>query len=115
MAVINHIIYFLFSIFFTVYLGRSLFRNGKPFLLDCFPEEVTADALNRFLLIGFYLLNSAFVMVALRFGKTGTDLESSLEVLGARIGLVALVMGIMHLNNLFWCSLVRSRRMHNAS
>ena len=111
MAVLNHAIYLTFSYIFTVYLGRSLFCHGRLFLMDCFKdEEKTVDAVNRFFLIGFYLLNSGFVMFVLRFGRTGSDLESSLELLTNRIGLVVFVMGIMHLNNLFWCSLIRAYR-----
>ena len=110
MAVANHLVYVVLSLAFTVSVGQSLYRNGLPFLLECWGQAETAAAVNRFFLVGFYLLNLAFVLLILKYGPTGTSLETSLEILGGRIGLVALVMGGMHFNNLFWCLLFRSRR-----
>jgi hypothetical protein len=111
MAIINHLIYLSFSVAFTVFVGQTLFRHGRTFLLECFPLGDTADSVNRLFLVGFYLLNSAFVCIALRFGETATSWESSFEIVANRVGVVALVMGGMHFNNLFWCNLIRQRRL----
>ena len=100
----------MISTLFTVYVGRSLFMNGRLFLLECWGEARLADAVNRVFLIGFYLLNTSFVLLVLRFGSTGTTIESSLEILAGRIGLVVLIMGLMHFNNLLICELVRRKR-----
>lgn len=110
MAVANHLIYLVLSVAFTVMVGRSLFVNGRPFLLECLGSEKLADATNRMFLVGFYLMNVGLVFIALRFGATGIALQDSLEVLASRVGTVALVMGSMHFNNLFWCELIRNRR-----
>ena len=110
MAALNHIIYLFFSLLFTVYVGRSLYENGRPFLMECWGELHVAEAVNRCLLIGFYLLNGSFVLLVLRFGATGTSLQESLEILSARVGFVVLVMGVMHFNNLLFCEWIRRRR-----
>jgi hypothetical protein len=112
MGVANHLIYVLFSIAFTVYVGQSLYRLGLPFLVECWGHVQVATAVNRFFLVGFYLLNLAFVLLALKYGKTGFSFEDSLEILARRIGFIVLVMGVMHFNNLFWCELIRHRRNH---
>ena len=111
MAALNHVTYLFFSILFTIYVGRSLYANGQPFLLECWGNPKVADAVNRCLLIGFYLLNGSFVLLALRFGATGTSLEESLEILSGRVGFVVLVMGVMHFNNLLLCEWARRRRV----
>ena len=110
MAIANHLIYLLISIAFTVWVGRSLFINGHPFLLECLDSEDLAEAVNRLFLVGFYLMNMGLVFLALKYGETGVAFEDSLEVLAGRIGFVSLVMGVMHFNNLFWCDFVRNRR-----
>ena len=107
MEIVNHIIYLLGSACFTFFVGRSLFRHGRPFLIECWETEKSADAVNMLFLVGFYLLNFAFVFIALRYGDTGGTLVRSLELLSWRIGLVALVIGIMHFNNLLLCELLR--------
>lgn len=109
MAFLNHVIYLLASAGFTFFVGRSLYVNGRPFLIECWKSEKIADAINILLLVGFYLLNFAFVFLALRFGETSETLVGSLETLSGRIGIVALLMGGMHFNNLLWCELLRRR------
>ena len=111
MAIANHLIYLVLSVAFTIYVGQSLYSNGRPFLMECLGNDKLADSVNRLFLVGFYLLNSAFVFLMLRYGETGLTLEHSLQVLSGRVGLVALVMGGMHFNNLFWCEMARNRRI----
>lgn len=113
MAVVNHLIYLLLSLAFTVYVGQSLYSNGRPFLVECLGNQKTADAVNRLFLVGFYLINSAFIFLMLRYGETGRTLEHSLELLSGRVGFVTLVMGGMHFNNLFWCEIIRNRRLRS--
>ncbi len=113
MVFVSHAIYLLISALFTVYVGRSLYTNGRLFLMECWGEERLADAVNKVLLIGFYLLNSSFVLLVLRFGATGTTIENAIEILAGRIGFVVLVMGVMHFNNLMICEFARWWRVRN--
>ena len=57
MVFVSHAIYLLISALFTVCVGRSLYTNGRLFLLECWGEERLADSVNKILLLGFYLLN----------------------------------------------------------
>lgn len=111
MEILSHIIYLAFSVGFTLFVGQTLFQNGRTFLFECFQSNKKADAVNRLFLVGFYLLNLAVVLIALRFSEQAHSLESLLKVTGTRAGGVALFMGFMHLNNLFWCNLIRRRRL----
>ena len=110
MAILNHVLYLLLSLAFTVYVGQSLYSHGLPFLVECWGDLKTAESVNRLFLAGFYLMNVGFIALILRFGETGDTFERTLEVLTSRVGFVALVMGCMHFNNLFWCEIARRWR-----
>ena len=57
------------SVALTVFLARTLGRNGRVFLLDVFPENVgMADAVNQLLVVGFYLVNFGYACLLLRGG-----------------------------------------------
>src|ERR1700690_732130 len=50
--------YIAIAIALTFWVARALTRNGEVFLRDVFPQNhALADALNRLLAIGFYLVN----------------------------------------------------------
>ncbi|HEY3240524.1 MAG TPA: hypothetical protein VGL92_13215, partial [Acidimicrobiia bacterium] len=53
-----YLIYSAVSIGLVVWLARTLFRSGGLFLEDVFADNpALAAAVNRLLVIGFYLLN----------------------------------------------------------
>ncbi|MEL7499252.1 MAG: hypothetical protein AAFN77_16715 [Planctomycetota bacterium] len=109
LPIINHLVFLAISVTFTVVVGHYLFTNGKYFLKECFPKGNTADAVNRLFLAGFYLMNIAFIFLSIRYGENAETPIQLIKVVSYRVGIVALVMGLMHLNNLFWCNLLKSR------
>ena len=97
----THLAYLAVSIAITVWVARTLHRNGRVFLVDCFHGNTElADSINHLLVVGFYLINVGFVSLALRFGVTAGNPQEALESLSTKIGLVMLVLGIMHFFNL---------------
>jgi hypothetical protein len=59
---ITYIVYTALSIALTVWVGRTLFSNGRIFIIDSFKGNIEmADAVNKLLLVGFYLINFGFV------------------------------------------------------
>lgn len=113
LPILCHLVYLVISIGFTVFVGNTLFVSGREFLLECFPKGATADSINRLFLAGFYLMNTAFICIALRLGDTSETLVGLVQIVSYRVGLVTLVMGLMHFNNLFWCNLIREIRLAN--
>jgi len=86
----------------TMYVARSLYRNGRVFLVECFKgNEELADSVNRLLLVGFYLVNLGFVSLYLRTDVDVVGLRGVLELLSQKIGVVMLILGGMHFFNLF--------------
>jgi uncharacterized membrane protein len=101
MMTVNHLIYLSASLLVTVWVGQTLHKNGRPFLIDIFAGNTNmADATNHLLLVGYYLTNVALVSLALKYGEAATTVEQSIERLSTKIGLVLLVLGGMHFFNL---------------
>jgi hypothetical protein len=108
----SHVAYLLISIVVTVWVARTLVRNGRIFLVDSFlGNESLADSVNRLLEVGFYLVNVGYVALALKYGEKPHDLAGAIEILSTKVGLVLLVLGAMHFFNLYVFSRLRRRAL----
>ncbi len=108
--VTTYIIYLLVSIALTVWVARTLHRNGRIFLVDAFHgNEALADSVNHLLVVGFYLINIGYVTLALKYGSHADNVREAIETLSTKVGLVLVVLGIMHFFNLFIFSRMRRR------
>ncbi len=106
----TYLIYLALSIALTIWVGRTLHKNGRVFLVDVFHgNEALADSVNHLLVVGFYLINLGYVSLALKLGYIIETAEQSVEALSVKIGMVLLVLGGMHLFNLYVFSRMRRR------
>jgi len=97
----TYLVYVAVSIAVTIWVGGSLHRNGRVFLVANFhAQEKLADSVNHLLLVGFYLINIGFVCLALRFGDKPTEIVGAIEFLSTKIGLVIVLLGVMHFFNM---------------
>ena len=97
----TYLAYLALSIMLTVWVGHTLHKNGRPFLVHAFDgNALLADSINNLLLVGFYLVNFGFVSVALKTDNQVTNLQQSIELLSLKVGLVILVLGGMHFFNM---------------
>jgi len=111
-VVYAYLAYLVISVGLTIWVARTLMKNGRPFLVDAFLEnEVLADSVNHLLVVGFYLINFGYVSLTLKFGTRPQDLAEGIEVLSTKIGLVLLVLGGMHFFNLYVFSRLRRRTL----
>ena len=96
-----YLLYIVLSIAMTVWVGHTLHRNGRVFLVENFKgNELLADSVNHLLLVGFYLINIGFIALALKYGEKPVTASETIEFLSTKIGLVALVLGGMHFFNI---------------
>jgi len=108
----TYLSYLLISISLTIWVARTLHKNGRIFLVDSFlGNEALADSINHLLVVGFYLVNLGFVTLALKSGDKPSDLQGVLETLSTKIGWVLLVLGFMHFFNLLIFSKMRKRAL----
>lgn len=105
-----HLLYLVISFMFTIWVARTLFKNGRIFLVDTFRgNEQLADSTNQLLVVGFYLVNFGFVAIAIRSGATPADAADLVAALGEKVGRVLLILGGMHFFNLLVFSKLRRR------
>jgi hypothetical protein len=109
-TVIAYVIYLLVSIGLTIWVARTLSRNGRIFLSDVLHgNEQLADAVNHLLVVGFYLVNLGFVALYLHTSGTIDDTRGIFEALSSKLGVVLLVLGVMHLGNVYVLNRIRRR------
>ena len=94
-------LYLLIAIAFTVWVARTLSCNGEVFLIECFGhDEVLAKSTNHLLVVGFYLMNLGFIMLALQFGEPPATVPDTVVFLSSKVGLAVVVLGAMHFFNM---------------
>jgi hypothetical protein len=109
-ATLTNVLYLLISVGLTVGVGWALARSGRVFLLDVFGGNADlAGAVNRLLVVGFYLINLGFVTLTMQASGSVTDAGQGLRLLSVKIGEVLLVLGALHFANLVLFARWRSR------
>lgn len=100
--ILLYALYIAISITVTVWVARTLFKNGKIFLVDIFHgNKELADAVNNLLVVGFYLVNIGYVVYCLRVTGMVIDARDLIETLSIKIGTIILILGVMHFFNMF--------------
>jgi len=105
--VLTYLIYLPIVIGLTLYVARTLFRNGRVFMLDIFKGKADiADATNRLFEVGFYLINIGFALRIMEVGGNYANdpfdtTQEMVEVLAGKIGGFAIYLGVMLFINLF--------------
>jgi hypothetical protein len=109
-GITTYLIYLAVSIGLTIWVARTLHKNGRVFLVDVFHgNEALADSVNHLLVVGFYLINFGYVSLALKLGYEVVTPQEGIEALSVKVGMVLLVLGAMHFFNLFIFSRMRRR------
>lgn len=104
----TYLLYLAISIVLTIWVARTLFTNGRVFLVEVFHgDEKLADSVNHLLVVGFYLINLGYISLMLRLGYDVNDARYSIEALSVKLGAVLLVLGCMHFLNLLVFSRMR--------
>jgi hypothetical protein len=103
--------YLTLSLVLTAWVSRTLYRNGQVFLDDALGNERLAVSINHLLVVGFWLLNAGFVAVAIQVDGQVTNATAAVETLSMKLGLVLLVLGGVHLFNIYVLNRFRRRRM----
>ena len=107
LQLIDYTVYILASVFLTVWVSDTLRRNGRPFLVSVFKEDGLADSVNRLLVIGFYLVNFGAAAILINTGGVPGSVADMLKQTVTRVGVVLLVLGFMHFNNLLVLHVIR--------
>ncbi|HEY3208828.1 MAG TPA: hypothetical protein VGL18_03420 [Actinomycetota bacterium] len=102
--------YAVVAIGLTAWLARTLSRNGAVFLHDVFEDRPgLAEAVNRLLVVGFYMLNLGYAFYLLRAGR-GLDAFEAVQFLVNRLALLLVTLALIHFANVFVFWRIRARR-----
>lgn len=119
--VLAYLIYLPVVLGLTYYVARTLFTNGRTFMLDIFKgKEDIANATNKLFEVGFYLLNMGFALLILRIDQGERMMydadqgfsvpvltrlldtnQEVVEVLARKVGGFAIYLGVMLFLNLY--------------
>jgi hypothetical protein len=112
----SYVAYLTIAIAVTVWVARTLHRNGRAFLVEAFHGEAAlADSVNHLLVVGFYLINVGWIVMTLRTHQQLDTAREAIELLSDKIGTVLFVLGLMHFFNLFLFSRFRRRAIDRAA
>jgi len=109
-TVLTYGLYLTIAITLTIWVARTLHKNGRIFLVECFHgNEELADSVNHLLVVGFYLINIGFVSLYLKTTEDVLGARGVFEALSGKMGVVLLVLGGMHFFNLVVFTKMRKR------
>jgi len=110
MIVQSYLVYLAITLIVTVWVATTLHRNGRVFLLDAFHgNDALADSVNHLLVVGFYLVNFGAAAILINTGGTPPTVTDMFKQTVTRIGVVLLILGFMHFNNLMILRAIRRR------
>jgi hypothetical protein len=110
-----YLVYIALSVLLVLGTGWQLFKYGAVFLKDVFAQEPElAGAVNRLLLMGFYLVSLGFILLTATsstHGPDGAPSGDAFRILTLKLGGVAMLLGVVHFVNLLVLNSARHRRI----
>ena len=101
-TVITYIGYLTVAVPLTIWVAKTLHKNGRVFLLRSMRgDESVTDSINHLLVVGFYLVNLGFVSLYLKLNREVAEISGVFEALSAKLGIVMLILGGMHFFNIW--------------
>jgi hypothetical protein len=100
--ILTYALYLPITIALTIWVAKTLFTNGRIFLVDIFHgNELLADSVNKLLVVGFYLINIGYAVYTLQIFGEILSVQAVIERLSLKLGAIILILGGMHFFNLF--------------
>ncbi|MEV0650577.1 hypothetical protein AB0I28_35515 [Phytomonospora sp. NPDC050363] len=113
LSVLGYSVYLVIAVVLTVWVARTLTRNGIVFLKEVFRgDDNLADAVGKLLQVGFYLINLGFIALWLTDSRPPATVREVFESVAFKLGAVLLVLGVLHLTNVFVLGRFRRRSIH---
>ncbi|RKN23497.1 hypothetical protein D7035_11340 [Aquimarina sp. AD1] len=97
-------IYLPIAIVLTYFVSKTLFKNGKTFMIDIFKgKDDIAIATNRLFEVGFYLLNIGWALLILKIDSYhfNDTYQNLIEILSFKIGGFSIYLGLMLFLNMY--------------
>jgi len=98
--ILAYSIYCSVSAFITFYVGWRCYIHGLVFLLHLFEAEAISKAVNRILLLCYYLVNTGYIIWSISTWKQIDNLPTLINELGFKIGGITLILCLLHYINI---------------
>ncbi|WP_143306031.1 hypothetical protein [Chitinophaga vietnamensis] len=112
MNILAYSIYLLITYLITVRVGWLFYRNGRIFILHLMRGEAgITDAINRILLLGYYLLNLGYATLMISTWNTLHSWTELLLTITQMTGHITLLLAGMHYLNVMVIYLISKRHL----
>jgi hypothetical protein len=92
--------YLLIGVPVIVWVGLDLFKNGLPLIVNLYQDIELSKTINKLLLVGYYLVNIGYLAITVHIPREAIPISTGLEIIAEKLGLILLILGILHLNNI---------------
>jgi hypothetical protein len=100
-VIVVYALYVLVAVGLTIWLARTLFRNGTVFLEDVFEGQPgLAESVNHLLVVGFYMLSLGYGLYILK-ASGGMDSFEAAQFLVNRLAVLLVSLAGIHFVNVF--------------
>jgi hypothetical protein len=107
--IISYGIYGILTYYITVHVGWLCYKHGIHYLKEEIQDDKIAVTINNILLVGYYLLNLGYALLKIsRWPAMGSVLDV-VETVGYRVGGIVMMLGCMHVTNMFLIYLLRKK------
>ena len=101
MNLLGYIIFLIVAYFITVHVGLVFFRRGRIYILCLMNNDVEySDAINRLLLICYYLVNLGYAAIMISFWDKISTLGELISGVGTMLGRLIMTLAILHYGNM---------------
>lgn len=113
--IISYTLYLIITIVVTVWVGWLCYKNGIHYIKQELQDEALSQAVNKFLLIGYYLTNIGYAAIMIYNWDTITNVTELIRSLSNRLSLIVLSMGCMHYINIAVIYLLRQKNKNHTA
>lgn len=99
--IITYSVYLSISIFIAVFVGYKCYKTGEIYLLYIIKDTQTCSAINRILLVSYYLVNIGYIAFTISDGEMINSLLQSIKILISKISTILIILSVLHYFNLF--------------
>lgn len=100
--ILIYVTYFLISAWLTYWVGNSLYKNGRPWIINLIGAVPLADKINNMLLLGYRLINIGYILLTkLQGSHVSLEVKTIMEFFSVKLGLILLILAWLHFQNIF--------------
>ena len=96
---LSYIIYAPIAIYITVVVGYKCYKSGLVYVESIFQDEKVSMAINKILLVGYYLTNIGYAITMIKNWETVENYMEMINVLSFNLATIILLLAFLHYTN----------------